>query len=225
MLCSPIDTRVSPPVVVAQRLVMDGMLRNFQSNCLQHPSSHVGRLSRFRPTWLRLARVLPVVLSLVLGLAACQGTSSIGHNRGEGASASTANRTIGAESLQKGGGLCDQNRRVSHPEPDAPEWPIWRAYELALGPDTDANFEAFRALFPPGENPRELKEMKWSRIRSSVHKFTVEPGKPDFVICRTMATDQGRKYFIVTSDPRQLPPPITVGEVEGKNRIVFMTPF
>jgi hypothetical protein len=168
--------------------------------------------------------VLALCLTLAM-LAGCDKGSTVGASRAVGDAKSASNRTIESEALRQKGGLCDENRRVSKPEVDRPEWVIWRMYELALGPDDDKSFEAFRQLFPSTRNPRELREMFWNRLRTSVHKMTVEPGKPDFVVCRSIDTDQGRKYYIVTSDPRQSPPPITVGEVEGRNRILFLTPF
>jgi hypothetical protein len=170
-------------------------------------------------------RLVPLGLCLLATLAGCKGSSSVGANRGTGASDKAAQRTIAAETLKQKGGLCDDNRRISNPDPDSPEWLIWRAYELAQQPDSDATFAEFRKLFPASHNTRDLRELKWGRIRANVHKFAVTPGKPDFVICRTMPTDQGTKYYIQTSDPRQTPPPITVGESDGKQRILFFTPF
>jgi len=126
--------------------------------------------------------------------------------------------------MQKGG-LCEENRTVANPEVDSPEWVIWRLYQLALAEDNQTNFQAFVDLFPTSRNPRELKEMYWGRMRNIVHKLIVQPGKPDYVICRSIATSDGRKYYINTSDIRQTPPPVTVGEVDGKNKILFLTPF
>lgn len=168
---------------------------------------------------------LAFALACVVAATACGKGSTVGASHGTAPSQAGAGRTIGSESLQRQGGLCDDNRRISQPEVDSREWVIWRMYELALGPDTDANFEAFRQLFPSSKNARELKEMYWTRMRTTVHKFAITPGKPDYVICRTMDNDIGRKYFIVSSDPRQTPPPVTIGESEGKNRILFLTPF
>lgn len=168
--------------------------------------------------WLTLA-------CLAIAWQGCDKGTSIGANRATAESKGASNRTIEGEALKQKGGLCDENRRISKPEVESPEWVIWRAYELAQGPDSDKSFEAFRQLFPSTMNPRELRELFWTRLRTSVHKMTVEAGKPDYVICRSIETNQGRKYYIVTADPRQTPPPITVGEVEGRNRIVFLTPF
>ncbi len=174
--------------------------------------------------WRRIALVATLA-TLALGCQGCDKGTTIGANRATGESKGASNRTIEGEALKQKGGLCDENRRVSKPEVESREWVIWRAYELAQGPDSDKTFEAFRQLFPSTMNPRELRELFWTRLRTSVHKMTVEAGKPDYVICRSIETDQGRKYYIVTADPRQTPPPITVGEVEGRNRILFLTPF
>lgn len=176
-------------------------------------------LRRRRPLMgLALAGMLVV-------LAACNQGTSVGAKRTEGDAVEGSLRTVSTAALGQRGGLCEENRRVSNPPTDSPEWVIWRLYQLALAPDTDETFQAFTQLFPSSKNVRDLKEMYWGRIRGSVHKYTVEPGKPDFVICRSIATTDGRKYYVLTSDPRQTPPPITVGEAEGRNRIIFLTPF
>jgi hypothetical protein len=172
---------------------------------------------------LTIACGLLVVSGLVV---ACDKGSSVGAAPGAAQAVEGSDRTVSKGALTQKGGLCNEERTVSNPDPDSPEWVIWRLYQLALGEDTPANFQAFVQLFPSSRNPRELKEMYWGRMRSTVHKFTtVKPGTPDFVICRSMPVDDGRKYYVVTSDPRQTPPPITVGEVEGKQKIVFLTPF
>lgn len=181
--------------------------------------------SRQTPAWARTWLACIALLAAIAGPSGCDKGSTVGASRAVGDAKSASNRTIESEALRQKGGLCDENRRISKPEADRPEWVIWRMYELALGPDDDKSFEAFRQLFPSTLDPRHVKENYWSRVRKSVHKMTVEPGKPDFIICRSIDTDQGRKYYIVTSDPRQSPPPITVGESEGRNRILFLTPF
>jgi hypothetical protein len=177
------------------------------------------------PAWLQGLTRAALVLACLLTAMACGKGSMVGASHGTAPSVTGAGRTIGGETLQRQGGLCDDNRRISKPELDSQEWVIWRMYELALGPDTDENFDAFRQLFPSSRNTREIREMYWSRMRNIAHKFAATPGKPDYVICRTMDIDIGRKYFIVSSDPRQTPPPVTIGESEGKNRILFLTPF
>jgi len=125
--------------------------------------------------------------------------------------------------LQKGG-LCKDERVVDDPEEGTDEWVIFRMYQLALGKDSPAALDAFAKLYP-SKRKRELKEMYWPRIRKNVHKFMNEPGEPAFTICRVQKTDRGLKYYIKTSDPKQHPPPITIGEVDGEQRIVFLTPF
>ncbi len=171
-------------------------------------------------------RRLGIITSIfaVIGAAGCDKGSSIGASQGTAPSKQGAERTVTSNALAQKGGLCDENRKVSSPDPDSPEWMIWRAYQLALAEDNESNMNSFVQLFPPSKNAREIKEMYWNRLRSSVHKFT-QNGKPDYVICRSIATDQGRKYFINTSDPRQTPPPTIVGEIDGKQRIILLTPF
>lgn len=172
------------------------------------------------------SRFLPLLfVALAIGLAsACDKGSNVGARPTTAGAAKGSEQTVGAASLAQKGGLCEENRTVSKPEPDSAEWVIWRLYELAQAEDNESNFKAFVDLFPTSRNPRELREMFWGRVRNTVHKFT-KPGKPDFVICRSIATSDGRKYYIVTSDLRQTPPPITVGEADGRQKILFLTPF
>ena len=167
-------------------------------------------------------------------LLACLAVLSVGCDKGSsigaapsGAQAVTGSeRTVSQTALIQKGGLCDENRTVSTPDPDSAEWVIWRLYELALAEDNAANFQAFVQLFPSQRNARDLKEQYWGRIRQNVHKYaSVKPGKPDYIVCRSIAVDDGRKYFIVSADPRQTPPPIIVGEAEGRKKIIFLTPF
>lgn len=165
-----------------------------------------------------------VVVLLVL-LCACNQGSSVGARQASDPAKAASNRTVESQALMQKGGLCDENRRVSNPEQGTAEWVIYRLYELALGPDDEASFKAFVDLFPTSRNPRELHDMYWGHIRTSVSKFTPNAPKADYVICRSIATDEGRKYYIATSESRQTPPPITVGEVEGRNKILFLTPF
>ena len=172
--------------------------------------------------WLA-ARSVAVCLLLVLG--ACNQGSSVGARQASDPAKAASNRTVEGQALMQKGGLCDENRRVSSPEQGTPEWVIYRMYELALGPDDEASFQAFADLFPTSRNQRELRDMYWSHIRTSVSKFTPDAPKATYVICRSTATDDGRKYYIATSESRQTPPPITVGEIEGRNKILFLTPF
>ena len=171
----------------------------------------------------RTARLLSTLLLLV-GVGCNQGTT-IGANQAVGENKKEAERTVSGNELRQKGGLCDVNRRVSAPDLASPEGVIWRMYQVAQKPDTEESLKEFVALFPSSKNPREIKENYWGRMRANVHKYVLEPGKPDFTICRTAHRDDGKMYYIVTKDPRQSPPPITVGPVDGANKIVFLTPF
>ena len=133
-------------------------------------------------------------------------------------------KTLSSKQILQKGGLCKVNRVVDAPRIGTPEWVIFRVYELALGPNTPEALDELHNLFP-GKRKRELKELYWPRLRKNVHKFMNEPGKPAYTICRTAKTDKGIKYFIKTSDPKQHPPPITIGDVDGENKIIFLTPF
>lgn len=170
------------------------------------------------------ARLLLLVLAL-LTVSACNQNTTVGASQAVGESKQVAERTASGNELKQKGGLCDLNKRVSSPEPGSPEAVIWRMYQLAQGPDTEEALAQFVALFPSTKNAREIKENYWGRVRANVGKYTVEPGKPDFVICRTGFRDEGTMYYIVTKDPRQSPPPITVGPADGVQKIVFLTPF
>lgn len=173
-----------------------------------------------RLRWRLLA--ISVALSLAAG---CEGGTNVGMSRGVGPAKAASVQTVTSDELVQKGGGCELNQRVSHPPVDTAEWTIWRAYQLALGPDDEASFQAFVGLFPPERNQRELREMYWPRMRANVHKYVVEAGKPDYTICRSVAVENGRKYFVVTAEAKQMPPPITIGEVEGKPRILFLSPF
>jgi hypothetical protein len=160
-----------------------------------------------------------------LAASGCTQKTTVGASQAVGESKQVAERTASGNELKQKGGLCDLNKRVSTPEPGSAEAVIWRMYQLALGPDTEDALAQFVALFPASKNAREIKENYWGRVRANVGKYTVEAGKPDFVICRTGFRDEGVLYYIVTKDPRQSPPPITVGLTDGVQKILFLTPF
>ncbi len=166
--------------------------------------------------------VLAWLASAVLG---CNGATSVGKSRGVGAAKAASEQTVSSGELAQKGGGCELNQRISEPAVDTAEWAIWRAYQLALGPDDAAAFQAFAALFPSDRNQRELREMFWPQLRANVHKYLVEAGKPDYTICRSVPVENGRKFFIVTADAKQMPPPITIGDIEGKPKILLLTPF
>lgn len=180
------------------------------------------------PAWRTRNTIAAAVLAL-FGLAAalsgCNQGSTVGASQAVGESKKVAERTTSGNDLRQKGGLCDVNKRVSNPDPNSQEGVIWRMYQLAQGPDTEENFAKFVELFPSSKNAREIKENYWGRIRANVGKYLVEPGKPDYVICRTAYRDEGTMYYVVTKDPRQSPPPITVGPADGTQKIVFLTPF
>ncbi len=172
-----------------------------------------------------LALTCLAMLASLATLGGCNRGTSVGARQSVGEAKTGSERGVQAQALMQKGGLCDENRKVSNPEKGTPEWVIYRLYELALGPDDDASFKAFVDLFPTTRNPRELRDMYWQHIRKSVAKFTPDAPKADYTICRSSATDEGRKFYIVTSESRQTPPPVTVGEIEGRNKILFLTPF
>ena len=176
-----------------------------------------------RRSWRLFAHVV-LALGACLALG-CNGGTSVGKSRGTAPAKEASQQTVSSNELAQKGGGCELNKRVVDPDVDSAEWTIWRAYQLALGPDDEAAFQAFVALFPPGRNQRELREMYWPRLRATVHKYVNEPGKPDYTICRSVPVENGRKYFIVTAESQQMPPPVTVGDIEGKPRILFLTPF
>ncbi len=181
--------------------------------------------SNFASTARATAVALVTVLAVAGLLGGCNQGTTIGSNQAIGESKKEAERTVSQNDLKQKGGLCDVNKRVSNPDPASQEWVIWRLYQLAQKPDTEESLRDFVSLFPPSKNAREIKENYWGRMRANVHKYVVEPGKPDYVVCRTAFRDDGKMYYVVTSDPRQSPPPITVGQIGGVNKIVFLTPF
>jgi len=175
------------------------------------------------------ARSLIVLLAvgLAASVTACNKGTSIGGSRGKpsGGDKDDNEDTLSAKQILQKGGLCADDREVTEAEKGTDEWLILRIYQLALGPNTDEAFVEFRALFPDARNTRQLKEMYWPRIRKNVHKYMNEPGEAGYTICRTMATDRGRKFYIKTNDPRQHPPPIEIGERDGEKKILAFTPF
>ncbi len=180
---------------------------------------------------LPATKLLVPALAALLMLAALPGCSkhtslgsAPGSEGGEGDEKDDKKTSLSSKKLLQKGGLCEDERAVDAPEKGSEEWLIFRMYELALGANTPEAFEEFTKMYP-GKRPRELKELYWPRIRKNVHKFMNEPGKAGFTICRIAKTDKGNKYFIKTSDPKQHPPPITIGEVDGELKIVFLTPF
>ena len=171
---------------------------------------------------------LPIMLVaiLLLALVGCNKGTSVGTARGGKSGASKGETdTLSAKQILQKGGLCDEDRKVTEAEEGSDEWVILRVYELALGPSSEQSFDDFRALFPESRNTRQIKEMYWPRIRKNVHKYMIEPGEAGFVICRTIATDRGRKYYIKSTDPRQHPPPIEIGERDGSKKVLAFTPF
>lgn len=161
---------------------------------------------------------------MAVALAGCGKGTSIGAAPA-GASAGGDEDTLSAKQILQKGGLCSDDRVVDNPPADSPESVIYKMYEAALGPDDEETFGRFRALFPEQRNTRELRENYWTKVRKNAHKYLVEPGKPAFAICRTMPVDNGMKFFIKTNDPRQHPPPITVGDADGTKKILALTPF
>ncbi len=171
------------------------------------------------------AAIGALLAAALLLVAGCGKGTSIGAAPVGAEAPSDSDTLTGKQILQKGG-LCTEDREVDDPDRDSDEYLIWRLYELALGEDTEEAFQSFRSLFPEQRNTRELREMYWPRLRKNVDKYMIEPGSPAFRICRIMPSDEGKKYFIQTNDPRQHPPPITIGESDGgQKKILAFTPF
>lgn len=174
---------------------------------------------------LTTRRVVVGLIGLWLALAAsaCRPTTTVGSSQAVGESKQAADKTVSSNQLKQKGGLCDLNKRITGPT--GPEGVIWRMYQIAQEPDSEESFAKFAALFPSSKNVREIRENYWQRVRANVKKYLVEPPKPDFVVCRSAFRDEGTMFYVVTSDPRQSPPPITVGPADGTDKIVFLTPF
>lgn len=176
--------------------------------------------------WCALLTGLTLLAALTAGCD--KGTSMGAPPSGaseEGNTKEASGSTLTAKQILQKGGLCSEDRAVTEAEEGSEEWVILRVYQLALGPNDEASFKAFRALFPDDRNTRQIKEMYWPRIRKNVAKYMNEPGKAGYTICRIMPTDRGRKYYIKTNDPRQHPPPIEIGERDGENKLLSFTPF
>lgn len=185
-----------------------------------NPSASCSVPARRGSSW---AALLLAALVSVLAGSGCRPTTTVGSSQAVGDSKKAAEQTVSSNQLKQKGGLCDLNKRITGPT--GPEGVIWRMYQVAQEPDGEESFARFAALFPSTKNVREIRENYWQRVRTNVKKYLVEPPKPDFVVCRTAYRDDGTMYYIVTSDPRQSPPPITVGPADGTDKIVFLTPF
>ena len=175
---------------------------------------------------LRATRAFALAMTALAALAlaaGCRPTTTIGANQAVGESKQAAEQTVSSTQLKQKGGMCDLNQRVTGP--GGPEGVIWRMNQIAMEPDSEETFAKFAALFPSTKNVRDIRENYWQRVRTNLRKYQVEPPKPDFVICRKAYRDDGTMYYIITSDPRQSPPPITVGPADGTDKIVFLTPF
>ncbi|MEY3011730.1 MAG: hypothetical protein RIT45_465 [Pseudomonadota bacterium] len=170
--------------------------------------------------------LLVVLSSVALFATGCgKGTSIGAAPAGSTTTDEPEQDTLSSKQILQKGGLCDLDEVVDDPDPDSDEWVIYRLYQLSLAENTEENFQSFRELFPSQRNARQIREMYWPRIRRNVSKYMNEPGEPAYTICRKMKTDDGMKYFIKTTDPRQHPPPITVGEADGKKKVLAFTPF
>jgi len=132
---------------------------------------------------------------------------------------------IGGSALKAAGGVCDVNEVIKNPPPARPEWIIAELYKISLDPNEEAAFKRFRALFRADVNERDLKENYWGRMRKNVLKYVASAEDPSFTVCRKIPVDDGTKFFIKTNDPRQAPPPVTVGKVGNDWKIFFLTPF
>ncbi len=204
--------------------------RTLQEAEVTHRLSSIASPTLARLTRARLGPTGTVALlltALFVG-GGCGKGSSMGAPRGSTSSDKEEGKDVlsGKQILQKGG-LCSLDKEVDPDdvEKGSDEEMILKLYTYALAKNDDATFKKFRALFPDSMNTRAIKENYWGRIRKNVHKFMTEPGEPGYTICRKMTTDKGIKYFIKSNDPRQHPPPIVVGEVDGEKKILTFTPF
>jgi hypothetical protein len=170
--------------------------------------------------------ILAALAALLAGaITGCGKGSSVGAPPPGAASGEASADTLSSKQILQRGGLCADERVVDDPEEGSDEWIIYRMYQLAIAEDSEESFQAFRALFPASRNTRQIREMYWPRLRQNVHKFMNEPGDPAYTICRIVPADDGIKYFIQTSDRRQHPPPITIGEADGGKKVLAFTPF
>ena len=134
---------------------------------------------------------------------------------------------LSGKAIMQKGGLCNLDEEISEgdPEPGSDEEILLKLYTYALAKDEKKAFEGFRKLFPDSANTRFIRDDYWTRTRRNVDKFMTEPGEASFIICRKVKTDRGIKYYIKSNDPRQHPPPITIGEDDGERKIIGYTPF
>lgn len=112
---------------------------------------------------------------------------------------------------------CPDALRVDAGDRGTAEGTLWLAYKAALGPDDEAGFAAFRAVWQPEANTDHIREQIWPRVREHVGKYVEDPAAPAFIRCRKVDAPGGRVKIFVRSNAAQKsdPPSILVQGPDG----------
>jgi hypothetical protein len=112
---------------------------------------------------------------------------------------------------------CPDALRVDAGDRRTAEGTLWLAYKAALGPDDEAGFAAFRAVWQPDANTDHIRQQIWPRVREHVGKYVEDPAAPAYIRCRKIDAPGGRVKIFVRSNAAQKtdPPSILVQGPDG----------
>lgn len=103
---------------------------------------------------------------------------------------------------------CPDALRVDAGDRGTAEGTLWLAYKAALGPDDEAGFAAFRAVWQPEANTDHIRDQIWPRVREHVGKYVEDPATPAYIRCRKVEAPGGRvKIFVRSNAPQKSDPP------------------
>jgi hypothetical protein len=143
-----------------------------------------------------------------------------------GASGATGGAVEEAEGpLARVPSTCPEGRIVRSGGHGTPEGVLWDAYRLALQPDQEATAAEFAGLVTAGTSESHVRRNLWPRVREHVGKLVADPGRPAYVLCRSIDGPGGRvKIFVKSNDPQKSDPPTVLVREDGVWKIDVMTP-
>lgn len=120
---------------------------------------------------------------------------------------------------------CPEGKVVSTGDRESPEGTLFLAFQAAMGPDDEAGFAAFRALWHPDALTSHVREQIWPRVREHVGKYVAGPGDATYTACRRVDLGGGRiKVFARCDAPEKSDPPTILLATESGWVIEVMTP-
>jgi len=132
--------------------------------------------------------------------------------------ATTAPATATASTAEPEAAMrCPDALRVDAGDRQTAEGTLWLAYKAALGPDDEAGFAAFRAVWQPDANTDHIRDQIWPRVREHVGKYVEDPAAPAYIRCRKIDAPGGRVKIFVRSNAAQKsdPPSILLQGPDG----------